>query len=136
MWLLIVVMAFGHLIVHVMYIGRSRREAKDPHGSFCLLTAAPRLQQVLGCKGCWASTNLPGEAVTDSFVKPLNHRVADIHLVSHLSNGFAILEEGNDELVGGGGHVYWGGRWCPGALYIFLRCSHMIFKVWSCDLCL
>ena len=47
MWLLIVLMAFHHLIVCIMYIGHSRQEAEDPHSSFCLLTAAPSIQQVM-----------------------------------------------------------------------------------------
>ena len=64
----------------------------------------------MGCECSWAPTKVPGEARTDRGVKSLNHRVADMQLGSHLSTGFAILEEGNDELLGGGGHVYWGGK--------------------------
>ena len=64
----------------------------------------------MGCELSWASTKVPGEAGTDSFVKSLNHREADMQLVSHLSNGLAILEEGNDTGLGVRGHVYLGGR--------------------------
>jgi len=64
----------------------------------------------MGCECSWAPTKVSREAGTDRGVKSLNHRVADMQLGSHLSTGFAILEEGNDKLLGGGGHVYWGGK--------------------------
>jgi len=51
-----------------------------------------------------------GQAVFDGRVTPLNHRITDMELGSNLVTGFAILEEINDKLLGGGRHVYWGGR--------------------------
>ena len=64
----------------------------------------------MGCKCSWAPTKASGEAGTNRTQNPVNSRVANIHFVSHLSTGLAILEEGDDELLGVWGHVYLGGR--------------------------
>jgi len=62
----------------------------------------------MGCESSWAPTKVPGQAGTNRRVEPLDCRVADIQLGGHLSTGFSHLEEGNDRLLGVGGHVYWG----------------------------
>ena len=56
----------------------------------------------------------------------VNSRAANIHFVSHLSTGLAILEESDDELLGVWGHVYWGGS-------SWSRCSIYILEMWSHD---
>ena len=84
---------------------------------------------VLGFEFSWMPTTAFGEAGTNGGHNPVNSSGADMHCISHLSTGLAILEERDDKSLGVWGHVYWGGGWHLGALYIFWRCSHMIFKV-------
>ena len=50
------------------------------------------------------TTILSGEGVFDGGVEPLDSRKADMHLGSHLSTGFAILEQCGDCLLSGRRH--------------------------------
>ena len=49
-----------------------------------------------------------------------------MELGGHLSTGFATLEEDNEKLAGGGGHVYWGFDDAQGCIYTVETCSHDI----------
>jgi hypothetical protein len=51
-----------------------------------------------------------GEAGTNRRHDPVNSGRADMHCVSHLSTGLAIMEESDDKLLSLWGHVYWGGK--------------------------
>jgi hypothetical protein len=64
---------------------------------------------VLRRKLGWAPTMLPGEGVADGRIESSNSRVADMCLGSHFMTGVAILEQSKDGLLGGRGHVCWGG---------------------------
>ena len=74
-------------------------------------------------------TMLSGEGVADGSVESLDSRKVDIHLLSHLSTGFAILEQSDDGLLSGGSHCCWGVIIIWGVQYILERLGHMIFKV-------
>ena len=65
---------------------------------------------VLGFEFSWMPTMAVGEAGTNRGHNPVNSSRADMHCISHLSTGLAILKGRDDKLFGIWGHVYWGGR--------------------------
>ena len=67
--------------------------------------------------------------MADGGVEPLDSRKADMHLGSHLSTGFAILEQCDDCSLSGRRHGCWGVIVTRGVIYIYKRPGHMIFKV-------
>ena len=52
-------------------------------------------------------TMASGEAGTNRRNNPANCGRADMHCVSHLSTGLAVMEESDEKLLGLWGDVYW-----------------------------
>ena len=61
----------------------------------------------MACEPSWASTKVPGEAGFDGFGMSQDHRGADMQLVSHLVNGYTIMEGSSNLSPGVRQPVYW-----------------------------
>ena len=70
------------------------------------------------CRPVLAPTMLAGGSAADTGVKPSDHRVADIHLRSHLIAKFTLWEQSKQFSLCTPRHICWGCNCTKGVLYV------------------